>query len=107
MTNRHPIFLRRLGPPAGRRLIGAVLAIAFLFSGDLVRLHGHADGVPASKHCAACLAGLASAVKAAPTPDVTPPVESGEWAVCEAPFLAPSLPFLRPCGLRDPPPSFA
>jgi len=89
------------------RLPGVLLVVALLFSGDIVRLHGHADGVPASADCVACTAGLAAAVEADPPPELDPPPPTTESAATAARAAAPSLVFVRQGGLRDPPISLA
>lgn len=89
------------------RLAGTLLVAALLFSGDIVRIHGHADGAPATSDCVACTAGLAAAVEADPPPAIDPPLPSGELLHGSAPAAAPSLVFVRQGGLRDPPLLFA
>lgn len=84
------------------RIAGVLLALAVLFSGDLVRIHGHPDGAP-SADCVACVAGLAAAVEAGPPPAVDPPRPSFVALAPAFGRLAPALPFARQGGLRDPP----
>lgn len=88
------------------RFVGLALLVALLFSGDFVRIHGHADGVPASD-CAACVAGLSSAVEADPLPALDPPASSSADETLVEPLEAPSLLLVRQGGLRDPPTPFA
>lgn len=89
-------------PSRVSRLSGVLLALALLFSGDLVRIHGHADGAPAAD-CVACIAGLAAAVEADPAPSVDPmPASAGSFGLF-IPRLPLSLEFVRQGGLRDPP----
>lgn len=90
-------------PPRGRRLLGALLTVAFLFSGDLVRLHGHPDGAPASTDCAACVAGLSVAVEADASTSVPAPAPVVLRPESPPAQVAPNLPFVRQGGLRDPP----
>lgn len=89
------------------RLPGILLVLALLFSGDVVRIHGHADGAPASADCVACAASLTAAVETDPSPAIDPPAPTGELAGGAAPVAAPSLVFVRQGGLRDPPLLFA
>lgn len=89
------------------RALGFALVLALLFSGDIVRIHGHADGAPASADCAACVAGLTSAVEAHPSPALDPPAPSTAAAAAVATSAAPCLVFVRQGGLRDPPTPFA
>lgn len=89
------------------RLAGALVVLAFLFSGDLVRIHGHPDGVPASSDCVACVAGLSAAVEGGAPPDLSPPVPETAEAGHEVAREAPARPFVRRGGLRDPPTPFA
>ncbi|MFW6088429.1 MAG: hypothetical protein ACODAB_01675 [Gemmatimonadota bacterium] len=88
---------------ATRLLPGALLVLALLFSGDIVRIHGHADGAPASADCVACTASLTAAVEADPPPTLDPPPVAGALADRPASAAAPSLVFVRQGGLRDPP----
>jgi len=85
------------------RFAGLLLVLTFLFSGDLVRIHGHPGGAPASTDCAACVAGLAAAVETDPpaAPEASMPGRSD--AVRVEPADAPSRPSVRQGGLRDPP----
>lgn len=89
--------------PGARRIVGVLLAAAFLFSGDLVRLHGHADGVPSGPDCAACVAGLSAAVEPAGGVafDFAAPLARAIAPLPSRP--APALPFVRQAGSRDPP----
>lgn len=89
------------------RLSGLLLVFALLFSGDLVRIHGHPDGGPAPDDCVACVAGLSAAVEGALPPALSPPVPETADAVHDIPRDAPARPFVRRGGLRDPPTSFA
>lgn len=89
------------------RVSGVLLVLALLFSGDIVRIHGHADGAPATSDCVACTVSLAAAVEADPPPTIDPPPATGELAVGPAAATAPSLLFVRQGGLRDPPLLFA
>lgn len=89
------------------RFAGLALLVALLFSGDFVRIHGHADGAPASADCAACVAGLSSAIEADPAPALDPPASSSAIETLVEPLEAPSLLFVRQGGLRDPPTPFA
>lgn len=89
------------------RLPGILLVLALLFSGDVVRIHGHAEGAPASADCVACTASLAAAVETDPSPALNPPAPTGALADGPAPVGAPSLMFVRQGGLRDPPLRFA
>lgn len=89
------------------RLPGVLLVLALLFSGDIVRIHGHADGAPASADCVACTVSLTAAVEADPPPALDPPPPAGVLAGGAAPVAAPSLLFVRQGGLRDPPLLFA
>ena len=82
---------------------GLLLVLAFLFSGDLVRIHGHPGGAPASTDCAACVAGLAAAVETDPPAPLAPPVPGRSDVVRAEPADASSPPFVRQGGLRDPP----
>lgn len=93
-------------PAAGLRLGGLLLVLALLFSGDFVRIHGHAEGVPASSDCAACLASLASAIETAAPPALDPPVPAGADRFRTVFFAAFPLLFVRQGGLRDPPRPF-
>lgn len=92
---------RRIG--AMMRLSGALLALALLFSGDIVRIHGHAADAPASADCVACAASLTAAVETDPPPTLDPPAPIDESVGHAAPVAAPSLVFVRQGGLRDPP----
>lgn len=87
----------------GPRFAGLLLVAMLVFSGDLVRIHGHPDGGAASSDCAACVAGLSGAVEteAAIPLDLAAPIYRG--AERPTPRLAPDLPFVRHGGLRDPP----
>lgn len=85
------------------RLSGVLLVVALLFSGDVVRIHGHADGVPASADCVACTASLAAAVEADPPPAFDPPPPTAEAVRLAVSAALPSLVFVRQGGLRDPP----
>jgi len=85
------------------RAVGMSLVLALLFSGDLVRIHGHADGAPASPDCAACVAGLASAVEGGPPASSDPPGPSLPDLDAPATVAPPPLVFVRQGGLRDPP----
>ncbi len=89
------------------RLSGVLLVLALLFSGDIVRIHGHADGAPATSDCVACTASLAAAVEADPPPALDPPPPTGELSFGPAAATLPSLVFVRQGGLRDPPLLFA
>lgn len=99
------------GPPrrpgAMMRLPGVLLVLALLFSGDIVRIHGHADEAPASADCVACAAGLAAAVATDPPSPLDPFAPIGDDSFDAAPTAAPSLDFVRQGGLRDPPTAFA
>lgn len=85
------------------RLTGVLLVLALLFSGDIVRIHGHADGAPATADCVACAASLAVAVEADPPPAIDPPPPTNELLLGAATATAPSPAFVRQGGLRDPP----
>ena len=85
------------------RIPGVLLVLALLFSGDIVRIHGHADDAPASADCVACAASLAAAVETDPPPALDPPAPTGDDACDAAPTTLPSLAFVRQGGLRDPP----
>lgn len=85
------------------RFAGLALLVALLFSGDVVRIHGHPDGVPATTDCAACVAGLAGAVEADPPPALDLPAPSVADETLPESLDAPSLLFVRQGGLRDPP----
>lgn len=85
------------------RLSGLLIVFALLFSGDIVRIHGHADGAPASSECVACTASLAAAVEADPPPAIDPPPPTGEFYLGSSAGTVPSLVFVRQGGLRDPP----
>lgn len=89
------------------RLSGVLLVFALLFSGDIVRIHGHAEGAPATSDCVACTASLAAAVEADPPPAIDPPPQTCELSVGSAADGAPALVFVRQGGLRDPPFLFA
>lgn len=89
------------------RLSGVLLVLALLFSGDIVRIHGHAEGAPATSDCVACAASLAAAVEADPPPAIDPPPPTGELLLGPATAGAPALVFVRQGGLRDPPFLFA
>lgn len=89
------------------RLSGVLLVLALLFSGDIVRIHGHADGAPASADCVACTASIAAAVEADPPPALDPPPAVAELFLGPAVASVPSLSFVRQGGLRDPPLLFA
>lgn len=89
------------------RLSGVLLVLALLFSGDIVRIHGHAEGAPATSDCVACTASLAAAVEADRPPAVDPPPPTDELRLGPAEVTAPSLVFVRQGGLRDPPLLFA
>lgn len=82
---------------------GLLLVFALLFSGDLLRIHAHPDGVPPATDCAACVAGLSSAVAGGvpAAPDAAP--ASAAEPLSHDPASAPSLDFVRQGGLRDPP----
>ena len=89
------------------RFAGLLLVLGFLSSGDLVRQHTHLDGAPASSDCAACVAGLHAPMAAEPlAPQGAPPVTTATRSALEA-GAAPSLPFVRRGGLRDPPSALA
>jgi hypothetical protein len=90
------------GSPSMRRF-GILLVLALLFSGDIVRIHGHAGDAPASPDCVACSASLAAAVEADPPPALDPPAPSDEDGCRAAAAATPSLVFVRQGGLRDPP----
>lgn len=92
---------------ATMRLPGVLLVLALLFSGDVVRIHGHADGMPSSADCVACTASLTAAVEAVPPPAIDPPLPIGELSTGPTAATAPSLVFVRQGGLRDPPLLFA
>lgn len=85
------------------RLSGVLIVFALLFSGDIVRIHGHADGAPASSDCVACTASLTAAVETDPPPAIDPPSPTGEFYLGSSAATAPSLVFVRQGGLRDPP----
>lgn len=85
------------------RLSGVLLVLALLFSGDIVRIHGHAADAPASADCVACVASLTSAVETDPPPALDPPAAIDESVGHAAPLAAPPLVFVRQGGLRDPP----
>lgn len=89
------------------RLSGVLLVFALLFSGDIVRIHGHADGAPATSDCVACTASLTAAVETGPPPAIDPPRPTGELLFGAAAVSAPVLVFVRQGGLRDPPLVFA
>ncbi|HSM09066.1 MAG TPA: hypothetical protein VLA33_08630 [Gemmatimonadota bacterium] len=89
------------------RLSGVLLAFALLFSGDIVRIHGHADGTPATSDCVACTASLTAAVETDPPPAIDPPRPTGELLFDSTAATAPVLVFVRQGGLRDPPLLFA
>lgn len=89
------------------RVAGLFLVFALLFSGDLVRIHGHADGAPASSDCVACVAGLSAAVDGGAPPDLSPPVPETAEIRHDVAREAPARPFVRRGGLRDPPAPFA
>jgi len=89
------------------RALGVTLVLSLLFSGDLVRLHGHADGAPASADCAACVAGLANAVGGGPPASFDPPGPTVPDPDAPATAASPCLVFVRHGGLRDPPSSRA
>jgi hypothetical protein len=82
---------------------GVFLVLALLFSGDIVRIHGHSADAPASTDCVACAASLAAAVETSPPPSLDPPAPAGYDASGGAPEPAPALVFVRQGGLRDPP----
>lgn len=88
-------------------MVGLLLALALVFSGDLVRIHGHADGAPASSDCVACVVGLSPAVDGGDPPDLSPPVPETTEAHHDIAQEAPVRPFVRRGGLRDPPTPFA
>ena len=85
------------------RWAGLLFVLVFLFSGDLVRIHGHADGAPAAADCAACVAGLGSAVETDPPLALDPPAPTTLVDLGPAPTCPPALEFVRQGGLRDPP----
>jgi hypothetical protein len=85
------------------RLPGVFLVLALLFSGAMVRIHGHPDDAPASTDCVACAASLAAAVETSPPPSLDPPAPAGYDASGGGAGPAPSLVFVRQGGLRDPP----
>lgn len=89
------------------RLPGVLLVLALLFSGDIVRFHGHADGAPATSDCVACTASLAPAVEADPPPALDPPPPAGLLSLGQPAATTPSIVFVRQGGLRDPPALFA
>ncbi|MFW6084787.1 MAG: hypothetical protein ACODAA_06195 [Gemmatimonadota bacterium] len=85
------------------RIAGLLLAFALLFSGDLVRIHGHPDGGPASSDCVACVAGLSPAIDGGAPPALSPPVPETTEVGHDVAREAPARPFVRRGGLRDPP----
>lgn len=89
------------------RLFGVLLVVALLFSGDIVRIHGHAADAPATSDCVACTAGLSAAVEAGSPPALDLSPQPGDLVVGPAVATAPSLVFVRQGGLRDPPLPFA
>lgn len=89
------------------RVVGLLLALALLFSGDFVRIHGHPDGAPASSDCVACVAGLAAAVEGGVPPALSPPVPESADDRYDGAREAPASHFVRQGGLRDPPTPFA
>lgn len=89
------------------RLSGVLLVFALLFSGGIVRIHGHADGAPSTSDCVACTASLTAAVEAGAPPAIDPPRPTGEFTFGPSAVTAPVLVFVRQGGLRDPPVLFA